>query len=100
MRLTAIAAVVTLLAVVPASGQTPRAEPPPAAEHPYGLDPYNPSDAALLREFGVTLVSQTPLAELRKLDPYKPSHAALLRQLGGGIPFGGGRGTCHQAPRR
>lgn len=84
MRLTAIAIVVTLLAAVPASGQTP--EP---AEHPYGLDPYNPSDAALLREFGVTLVAQTPLEELRKLDPYKPSHAALLRQLGGGIPLWG-----------
>ena len=89
MRFTAIATVVTLLAVVPAFGQTPPADPPPATEHPYGLDPYNPTDAALLREFGVTLVSQTPLAELRKLDPYKPSHAALLRQLGGGIPLWG-----------
>ncbi len=90
MRLTAIAIVVTLLAVVPASGQTPEPAPCRAAqEHPYGLDPYNPSDAALLREYGVTLVAQTPLVELRKLDPYKPSHAALLRQLGGGIPLWG-----------
>lgn len=88
MRLTALAIVVTLLAVVPASGQAP-ALPPAPAEHPYGLDPYNPSDAALLREYGVTLVAQTPLEELRKLDPYKPSHAALLRQLGGGIPLWG-----------
>jgi hypothetical protein len=86
MHVAAIAIVVTLVAVVPASGQT--AAPAPA-EHPYGLDPYNPSDAALLREYGVTLVAQTPLAELRKLDPYKPSHAALLRQLGGGIPLWG-----------
>jgi hypothetical protein len=88
MRLTAIAIVVTLLAAVPASGQTP-APAPASAQHPYGLDPYNPSDAALLREYGVTLVAQTPLVELRKLDPYKPSHAALLRQLGGGIPLWG-----------
>ena len=86
MRLTVIAFIVTLLAVVPASGQTPAPAPP---QHPYGLDPYNPSDAALLREYGVTLVAQTPLVELRKLDPYKPSHAALLRQLGGGIPLWG-----------
>jgi hypothetical protein len=86
MRLTVIAFIVTLLAVVPASGQAPAPAPP---QHPYGLDPYNPSDAALLREYGVTLVAQTPLVELRKLDPYKPSHAALLRQLGGGIPLWG-----------
>jgi hypothetical protein len=84
MRLTALVISATLLAVVPASGQ----EPPPE-QHPYGLDPYNPSDAALLRDYGVTLVSQTPISELRKLDPYKPSHAALLRQLGGGIPLWG-----------
>jgi hypothetical protein len=86
MHVAALAIVVTLVAVVPASGQT---APPAPAEHPYGLDPYNPSDAALLREYGVTLVAQTPRAELRKLDPYKPSHAALLRQLGGGIPLWG-----------
>ena len=84
MRLTALVIAGTLFAVVPASGQ----EPPPE-QHPYGLDPYDPSDAALLRDYGVTLVSQTPIAELRKLDPYKPSHAALLRQLGGGIPLWG-----------
>jgi len=90
MKLTAFAIIVMLVAAVPASGQTPEPEPAPAPdEHPYGLDPYNPSDAALLREYGVTLVAQTPLAELRKLDPYKPSHAALLRQLGGGIPLWG-----------
>ena len=84
MRLTALVIGATLLAAVPASGQESQPE-----QHPYGLDPYNPSDAALLREYGVTLVSQTPIAELRKLDPYKPSHAALLRQLGGGIPLWG-----------
>jgi hypothetical protein len=89
MRLTALVITATLLAAVPASGQEPPPEQPPPEQHPYGLDPYKPSDAALLRDYGVTLVSQTPLAELRKLDPYKPSHAALLRQLGGGIPLWG-----------
>ena len=49
MRLAATALVVTLLAVVPASGQTAAPAPP---EHPYGLDPYDPSDAALLRDYG------------------------------------------------
>jgi hypothetical protein len=77
----AIAIVMTLVAIVPASGQSPA-----PVQHPYGLDPYKPSDAALLRDYGATLVTQTPLLELRKLDPYKPSDAALLRQLGGGIP--------------
>jgi hypothetical protein len=53
--------------------------------NPYGLDPYKPSDAAILREYGASLVSQTPVRELAALDPYKPSHAALLR-LAGGLP--------------
>jgi hypothetical protein len=55
--------------------------------HPFGLDPYNPSDAAVLRTYGSTLVAQTPILQLRELDPYKPSHAALLRQLGGAMPI-------------
>jgi hypothetical protein len=54
--------------------------------HAYQLDPYKPSEAALLRSYGATLVSQTPLSELKQLDPYKPSHAALLR-LGGALPL-------------
>lgn len=83
MRLTAVVFTLTLVAAVPASGQTA-----PDA-HPYGLDPYKPSDAALLRSYGVTLLSQTPLPELSRLDPYKPSHAALLRQLGGALPLWG-----------
>ena len=73
---------VALLAVAPALGQV--AVPTP---HPYGLDPYAPSDAAWLRNYGAALVAQTPLLELGRLDPYKPSHAALLRQLGGAIPL-------------
>jgi hypothetical protein len=84
MRRTALVLTVTLLAVSPAFGQTPEPE-----SHPYGLDPYKPSDAALLRELGATLVAQTPVSELRKLDPYKPSHAALLRELGGAFPLWG-----------
>lgn len=79
----AIASVV-LLAAAPASAQAPAAVADP---HPYGLDPYSPSDAAWLRNFGSALVAQTPLLELTKLDPYKPSHAALIRQLGGAIPL-------------
>lgn len=58
---------------------------PASAQYPYDLDPYKPSDAALLRNYGATLVAQTPLLELRKLDPYIPSQAALMRQLGGAM---------------
>jgi hypothetical protein len=54
--------------------------------YPYGLDPYKPSDAWWLRNYGAVLVSQTPLLDLTKLDPYKPSDAALIRQLGGALP--------------
>lgn len=82
MRITAIAALLTLAAFAPASGQTTT-----ASQHPYGLDPYNPRDAEILRNYGSVLVAQTPLSELRKLDPYNPTHAALLRSLGGGIPL-------------
>ena len=78
MRLLLPVAVFVLTAVT-ASAQSP------APVHPFGLDPYKPSDAALLREFGLALVTQTPVHELAKLDPYKPSHAALLR-LGGALP--------------
>src|SRR5262245_47631241 len=84
MRLTALATTIVLLAATPAAAQTltPR-------QHPYGLDPYKPSDAAILRTFGSTLVAQTPLLQLSQLDPYKPSEAALLRELGGGMPLWG-----------
>jgi hypothetical protein len=66
----------------PASGQSPT-----SGQYAYGLDPFNPSDAALLRNYGSVLVAQTPILELRKLDPFKPSDAALLRDLGGAIPL-------------
>src|SRR5262245_13099083 len=58
-----------------------------ASVYPYGLDPYQPTDAWWLRQFGSVLVAQTPILELRKLDPFKPSEAALLRDLGGAIPL-------------
>jgi hypothetical protein len=65
-----------------ASGQSPA-----SAQYAYGLDPFNPRDAWLLRNYGSVLVAQTPILELRKLDPFKPSDAALLRDLGGAIPL-------------
>ena len=73
---------VAALACTPVLGQGPA-----PVEYPYGLDPYEPTDAELLRRYGSVLVAQTPLLELHKLDPYKPSHAALLRDLGGAIPL-------------
>jgi hypothetical protein len=83
MRLFATAVVgVTFFAFGSAAAQT-------AGPHPYDLDRYKPSEAALLRNYGDTLVAQTPLLELRHLDPYKPSHAALLQQIGGGLPLWG-----------
>jgi hypothetical protein len=63
------------------------AQTPAPVPHPYGLDPYKPSDAELLRKYGSLLATQTPIRELRRLDPYKPSHAALLRAVGGAIPL-------------
>ena len=81
MRYIAIVITGALLSATQAAAQTQVPE-----LHPYGLDPYKPSDAAILRMYGGTLVQQTPLLELRQLDPYKPSDAALLRQIGNGIP--------------
>jgi hypothetical protein len=83
MRFAGLVLTITLHIVVPSSAQSQL-----AGFDPYGLDPYNPRDALLLRQYGATLVAQTPLLELRKLDPYRPSHAALLRQIGGAIPWG------------
>jgi hypothetical protein len=54
-------------------------------EHPYGLDPYKPSDAAILRTWQHAGRAKTQL-EAPPPDPHKPSHAALLRQLGNGVP--------------
>jgi hypothetical protein len=90
MRFILIAIIVTSWLIAPASAQTPSCEQAPATTtHPYGFDPYKPSDATLLRDYGATLVAHTPLQELRRLDPYKPSDAALLRALGGAFPLWG-----------
>lgn len=58
-----------------------------SAARPFGLDPYKPSDAKILREIGPALVTQMPVRDLSKLDPYNPTDAALLRQMGGAIPI-------------
>jgi hypothetical protein len=49
-------------------------------------DPYKPSDAAIVRNYGPTVLAQASLEALLRLDPYVPSQAALLRQVGGAIP--------------
>lgn len=54
---------------------------------PFGLDPYKPSDAALLRIYSGALMSQARIEDVRQLDPYKPSDAALLREIGRGVPL-------------
>jgi hypothetical protein len=80
MRLTLIVA----LLLLPASAT---AQPSPCTPSQQAqFDPYNPSDAALMRNFGGTMLAQAPLSALMKLDPYVPTEAALLRQLGGAIP--------------
>jgi hypothetical protein len=80
MRITPLIVLLALVAVAPASGQSA------SDRYPYGLNPYNPQDAEILRNYGSLLVAQMPLSELRALDPYDPTHAALLRSYGGGIP--------------
>ncbi len=82
MRLTLMVVGIALLSAASSGAQTPT----PAVEV-YNLDPYDPSDAELLRQYGAVLVAQTPLLELRKLDTHTPSHAKLLRDLGGAIPL-------------
>jgi hypothetical protein len=50
-------------------------------------DPYKPSDLAIMREYGGTILAQAHPSVLLKLDPYVPSQGELLRQLGRGIPL-------------
>ena len=64
MRLIAIVTAMVLGAFGPAFAQTPT-----PVQHPYGLDPYTPREAELLRKYGGVLAAQTPLLELRRLDP-------------------------------
>ena len=78
MRVRAVAMTFALFTAAPVFAQTAVPE-----LHPFGLDPYKPSDAALLRNYGSTLLAQTPLLELRQLDPYKPSHANGARRRSG-----------------
>jgi hypothetical protein len=80
-RLLSVFALFALLWAPPAWAQSA------SSVYPYALDPYKPTDAWWLRQYGSVLVAQTPILELRKLDPFKPSEAALLRDLGGGIPL-------------
>lgn len=81
--------VLLVLALVGAAAAPGYSQTPAATGHPYGLDPFNPTDAAFLRNYGAALVAQTPLLELRQLNPFNPSDAALLRQIGGAIPLWG-----------
>jgi hypothetical protein len=61
-------------------------------------DPYKPSDLAIVRQYGGTLMSQVPLSTLMKLDPYVPSQGELLRQVGNGIPVWVGHPWLSHAP--
>jgi hypothetical protein len=64
------------------------AQPGPCAPaaHRLGFDPYNPSDLAVLRQFGSSVLVHAPLTSLLELDPYVPTEAQLLRQYGGALP--------------
>ena len=59
----------------------------PCMPQTVAYDPYNPSDAAIVRQFGGAVMAQAPLSTLLQLDPYVPSHGELLRQVGNGIPL-------------
>ena len=59
----------------------------PVTSSVLAFDPYKPSHAAIVRNYGAALLAQAPLSTLLALDPYVPSEAALLRQLGGAIPL-------------
>ena len=52
----------------------------PCAPLPYAFDPYKPSDLAVLRQFGSSVLANAPLTSLLQLDPYVPTQAQLLRQ--------------------
>jgi len=59
----------------------------PCAPLPYAFDPYKPSDLAILRQFGGSVLANAPLTSLLQLDPYVPTQAQLLRQYGGALPL-------------
>ena len=85
MRLTVLILLAAAVIASPARAQDP--EPSRPVHELLTLDPNKPSDAALLRDFGDTLVAQVPLLDMRALDPYKQSDAALLRRVGAGLPI-------------
>jgi hypothetical protein len=62
------------------------AQAQPCASQAITYDPYKPSDLAIVRNYGGTVLAQAPVSTLLKLDPYVPSQGELLRQLGRGIP--------------
>lgn len=80
----------TRLVLIAATGVWLMASPLLAQDRPAGLrglDPYNPTDAKILRELGPAIATQMAPEDLAKLDPYNPTDAALLRQSGGAIPL-------------
>lgn len=81
-----VAVLIAAPAWAQSAGQGASGQANTAVQHPFGLDPYNPSDAKFLRDWGGVLVQQTPLLDLAALDPFKPSDAALLRRIGEGLP--------------
>jgi hypothetical protein len=70
------------------SGQVPIYTPNEPSLPLRRLDPYNPTDAAILRASNYALIFAPWWREV--LDPYRPTDAAILRTLTGavnGIPF-------------
>ena len=59
----------------------------PCPPRPIAFDPYKPSDLAILRQFGGSVLANAPFSSLLQLDPYVPSEALLLRQYGGALPL-------------
>jgi hypothetical protein len=81
MRFTGLLFAGAMLVAAPAFSQA-------VHQHPYGLDPFNPSDAKIRRDWGGALVAQTPLVEMGKLSDFNPSEAELRRRIGdGAIPL-------------
>jgi hypothetical protein len=79
-----LATLVVFLFGVPAFAS---AQAGPCAPRLYGFDPYKPSDLAILRQYGSSVLANAPLSSLLQLDPYVPSEALLLRQYGGALPL-------------
>lgn len=63
------------------------AQPPCPSPQPLAFDPYKPSDLAIVRNYGGSVLSQAPISTLLALDPYIPVEAELLRLVGRAIPW-------------